>query len=269
MQNGQERSPSREAFTLIELLVVIAIIAILAAILLPVLASATERAKRIQCLGNLKQLGVGAILYAEDFGDKVPPGNKGLSSPNFVQDAINTNIVDAMNTYMKLTANNNHSVWTCPGRSSLLPVEVDPQVYIGYSWMGGMTNWSNIPPLPVGSPSSWSPVKLSQSKSWWVMGADGIMKYGQTWVSQNSTAVQAAPYEYGNVPSHKKGGNCAGGNEVFVDGSAKWCRWETMYGFNDFPTITGANATIFWYQDPQGMSTVQIGLLKGLWPNGS
>ena len=59
--------PLRGAFTLIELLVVIAVIGILASMLLPALGRAKERAKGVQCAGNLKQLGVATTLYTQEF----------------------------------------------------------------------------------------------------------------------------------------------------------------------------------------------------------
>ncbi len=240
----------RHGFTLIELLVVIAIIAILAAILFPVFASAREKARQTSCLSNTKQMGTAFVLYSTDYDDTFP-----LAFPQLVNGRWLWNfILPTPADWGGLTANPVHqervkNAWC----NSLL-------TYLKSTQMGVCPT---MRPTRVGS---WP--YATAAKKWWTMGytMNGLLHgYPIAGVNRPSQLILAwegngtAPYEgagtsnpslicdqYGvdcrYVPAFNGCSEAANGqqgamfsttslwihnkgaNFVMADGSAKWRR---------------------------------------------
>jgi len=220
----------RRGFTLIELLVVIAIIAILAAILFPVFARAREKARQTSCLSNIKQIGLGMQMYAQDYDETMPSGlycNWTSGGPYGCHGMV-------LQPYIK-----NLNILECPSLRgwSLSPARVEPPTtwYGSYGWnhmVSGRMGAITAPASMVYVFDCRSPWIDYNGAVWDRVSGRGIMKY------------------YGNADQPTDWHN-DGLNVGFVDGHAKWTKvqgikWnqfvQTTDVRYDVPITTGSSS---------------------------
>jgi prepilin-type N-terminal cleavage/methylation domain-containing protein/prepilin-type processing-associated H-X9-DG protein len=201
----------RRGFTLIELLVVIAIIAVLAAILFPVFAQAREKARQTACLSNLRQVGLGLQMYAQDWDEILPP-QRGFDVVNFGDPKAQANFLGSLIPYTK-----NRAIFVCPS-------SVDANtVYKGSGCTELSCSSLHGNAVVMGRPLAAMPapadiIYLDENRFRWHIA----------WLRPQLVDVKRGRYQwwhwdkgpekleqYNNVHSN-------GGNLVFVDGHAKY-----------------------------------------------
>ncbi|HWH68512.1 MAG TPA: prepilin-type N-terminal cleavage/methylation domain-containing protein [Candidatus Sulfotelmatobacter sp.] len=241
---GRTTRTGRSAFTLIELLVVIAIIAILAAMLLPALAKAKERAKRISCLNNLKQLGIATIMYAEDRGGAFP--DDGDQSPyrigsDFRYAITNSYRVQRNQFYCPANTDwNKDTFWyfesgTDPRQPSV----------VGYTYFPGRNEFNQSPTFYPNATDFWDQrpvyaVKTTDRPYYALMWTDLNRKWQNSW----GRAGDPNPNTRGVNHYNPAGDGPDGSNEGYIDGHVEWAKGAR---YNKTPKMKYEDLQIFFF----------------------
>ncbi len=238
--SGQATRILRCAFTLIELLVVIAIIAILAALLLPALAGAKERAKRAGCVSNARQFLFAVHMYANDSDQRCPSGASDSMTPNGVLDDSIPVLSASIRTQMVQYAGS-YKMLGCPSLGA--PFNTAEGWYesgygyvIGYNYLGGHANtpW----PLLPGGEAWYSPQKLTEvstnigpSSPLLTDMNDWSPGYGGSVVPHSRGGAVQANGDFSNAGADGASAitlGAVGGNVGSMDGAVTWRAIKAM-----------------------------------------
>jgi prepilin-type N-terminal cleavage/methylation domain-containing protein len=233
LQRRSHGSIKRDGFTLIELGIVIAITAILAALILPALASAKERSRRTACKSNQHQFYIGVALYADDNNQYLPPAvdNHGFYSTLWVADST----YNAFTNYVV-----DHRVLYCPNMvfGQEQRYNENKGYLLGYNYMG------NVDPATMGGIASEKGVDfVSSPRKMTDAGTNYLLADANYWSTQDTLKV--APHRTSGaalasnstftrgLPGKTSADlGAVGGNICTLDGSINWKSIDSMHTYH-------------------------------------
>ena len=254
LRGSRSATGCTRAFTLVELLVVIAIIALLAALLLPSLKQAREKARRVVCASNERQLNISMMLYADSNSGWLPI--RGLLGGGTASEQVADVMLsmDSPNDYRSYVAGQlapygaTHRIWYCPSfRGKEFNSQAPPRNGWSsvYSWLetrgvGGenFACYTYLPASVIGaaiygwSGTGWRQPTLKVDTSWTVGGV--LYTYARVLVLEDVAAASPGSgdgwYDDSSIflfmSSHWDVGRNLGGNALHGDGSVQWVPWN-------------------------------------------